>query len=1394
MINNSFCADRRDQSGVALVLVLSILVLLTAVVIAFFMNATTDLTSSKSYSDEMRVRLLADSAVNVVEGQIRAATQGGTGGNILAWASQPGMIRTYNKQGRLGTAYKLYSTDASQITTEPVDLSKEIPENWNKTPGDFVDLNSPSIVIDPDGTITDPNGTSPTKYSARFPIVDGNNLVAPANNAGQLVYDADGDGVPDVEGFSVAKPATYNSNLRIGSNNNPVPMPVRWLYALQNGQLQPRDSQTGKITGASKANPVIGRVAYWTDDDTCKLNINTASEGSLWSRPRAKNDTEVAYSLNIPAQNEFQMFSGHPAKTCLSPVFNSIWPVPDWLTRSNYGQLLPYFDLAPRLSEAQTNGSAGGTQPSDKNSGNGYGVVYDADRLYTSVDELMFNTRITNTSSGLTRVARNTAGDKLTPKLLEATRFFLTASNRAPEVTLFNTPRISLWPLQAKPTARTSKENLLAFCATIPSGSGNLYSFQRLSTVQDQVASAYSPTLDFDLSNPSGARNDQLYQYLQTMTSTAVPGLGGSFAAKYGAATNQILTEMVDLSRSGVNIGEIPAGSYKYTPEGQVMPLMPASGAAAGTKGFGRSCTITEAALDIFRVSNLTGTETTTKFGAMLLLQMFCPSPGFTSLAPHVRVEVLGLDKFTISPTYANGETGPTDTIPLGMPASASNYVEVSVGFSALGNNTEYVGMDTSCLFRGPLGNTLKTFYPPPPGLPNIVAKGYYPLVNQPGNSPGNPGNLPLNAGGFNLNPDGTKTITIKIYTWPEPETGTSGELIQTLQMEFPGSPELPLPKPEAFVTPTDLNPVGTILKNRLGTNDGQADEPDTIFGTRTLIAKNDVVRSVVVDALTASKGDLRVIAGLRNVPSKYFRPHPFYNYPNRMTSKVSPVDPSDRSVVDSNWRFAHSLRAGSNSGWGGYGWYNYSGVTFPNNFLVPGAPALAARKPVYMGSLVAGLPTFFADKTPPYGAEAFPAVPVGLDGAKLTGRDGSLYDGDWDTGQGSLEDGPYINKPDETVAGLVAPNPGGYTISGRATSIYYTRSFANGDNGKTYSPNRQISSAVMFGSLPTGIDPGASSQTAPVVKPWQTLLFCPFPSAGGNFQHPGFGVSSGSSSLPFAPPAPPYNTVPDHFLLDLFTMPIVEPYALSEPLSTQGKVNMNYQIAPFTYIKRSTALRGALKSTTMMAIPNSLDALTNYKSHTGTSHQYRYSINADDRTGTLKGFEDRFDSGDIFRSASEICSVPLVPKRFPTNGQSQQYDDSVAGDILDYTRMQSFWNKSRLTGDNVREEPYGDLYPRLTTKSNTFTVHVRVQTLKKSASTAVDTFVDPTETGSGFKDTVTAEYRGSYQIERYVDPNVKTTGSSDPTQDFPDYAKAGLNATPISNFYKFHTIGVKQF
>jgi uncharacterized protein (TIGR02600 family) len=237
--------------------------------------------------------------------------------------------------------------------------------------------------------------------------------------------------------------------------------------------------------------------------------------------------------------------------------------------------------------------------------------------------------------------------------------------------------------------------------------------------------------------------------------------------------------------------------------------------------------------------------------------------------------------------------------------------------------------------------------------------------------------------------------------------------------------------------------------------------------------------------------------------------------------------------------------------------------------------------------------------------------------------------------------------------------------------------------------------------------------------------------------------------------------------------MPIVEPYAISEPFSTAGKVNMNYQIVPFTYLTRDTAVRAVLKSTNIMAIPTS--AAITYKNTANSPPDFRYTIDPDETNGTLKGFQNRFATGDIFRSASEICDIYLVPKYLVNTTNLAPLGPT-------YDSMSSWWNSFQLTGDNVREQPYGHIYPRLTTKSNTYTVHVQAQTISKVSSTPANQFVDG-------KDQVTGEFRGAFLIERYLDPNsdslVKADGKTPTTELDPD----GMVGP-----YKFRVISTKKF
>ena len=397
---------------------------------------------------------------------------------------------------------------------------------------------------------------------------------------------------------------------------------------------------------------------------------------------------------------------------------------------------------------------------------------------------------------------------------------------------------------------------------------------------------------------------------------------------------------------------------------------------------------------------------------------------------------------------------------------------------------------------------------------------------------------------------------------------------------------------------------------------------------------------------------------------------------------------------------------------------------------------------------------------------------------ATLSGEESSQYQlyGDFDNGMGNSMDGPYINKPDEgNLHSLFQQVDNTATGLGRwdmrrdyGDFPYFVRDYIHEAVGPAlFSPNRILPSPGQFGSLSTGV----TSET-----PWQTLLFRPNVEGGIYKSHPGA------------------KDPQDHYLLDLFWMPVVEPYAISDPLSTGGKINLNYQILPYRHLSRTAALRGLFKSEDMLCVPNKWAA--DYKAGDGRGQKYHWrdaplagnlhyrslrTIILEDPT--LEQFEERFEQQKtLFRSGSELCEIHLIPQeiieriRKSSDKPINTYTPTVA-----QMKSGKYWSDHAVVGDNARERTYSNLYSRVTTKSNTFKVHYRAQVVKK-AFDGDQTKWDPD------RDTVVAEYRGSSIVERYVEPN---------DTKIPDYATRfsgpGSVAT-IDQFYKMRVLNPTRF
>ncbi len=265
-----------SRDGFILIVVLGILVLITILVVGFLVHAGSQAKSFASYRDQTSNLLLSDVAVNMVKAQVDDATGISSGASPGLWASQPGAIRTVDGSGQQKT-YKLYSsrtpTDTNTGTTLGDALVKDLPaatavasNDWANSPV-WTDLNAPALKSD---------GTS------AYPIIDvvNDNADLPAGTTGSAPF-ASGN-------FNVVSDPIVNpvGAVRSATGKYPLPMPVQWLYVLKQGQVIAPDT-TG-VAGAqvtfNKAstvptadNPIVGRVAYWTDDDTCRVNVNTAS-------------------------------------------------------------------------------------------------------------------------------------------------------------------------------------------------------------------------------------------------------------------------------------------------------------------------------------------------------------------------------------------------------------------------------------------------------------------------------------------------------------------------------------------------------------------------------------------------------------------------------------------------------------------------------------------------------------------------------------------------------------------------------------------------------------------------------------------------------------------------------------------------------------------------------------------------------------------------------------------------------------------------------------------------------------------------------------------------------------------------------------------------------------
>lgn len=1315
-MNSSPASTRR---GVALLLVLGALVLISAITIGFLTAARSDRIAATFYETGSSARSYADTAVNISIAQIAEATADPN----AAWISQPGLLRTFNSSGPIA-AYKLYSSPLMKVTgvyDPEAQTATEIPNDWLSRPDEYADLN------------------------------------LPVNASGTMIYPiSDPSAVNEVEGFAIdaGAPAQTNPN---APGYNPLPMPVSWIYVRKDGSLVSHAT-------ARTSPDIVARIAFWGDDETCKINVNTASDGVSHDSPVANTKEDHTLAINQPVAQEYQRYPGHPAATSLATAVKSLRDISDPVARSQAAAA-----LTPRIGWG---GSQGGTT-------NAWwtrmlGKV-DADRLLSGIDEMGFSRN--SSGSWMNGTDRNTAGLSVATPVLP---FFLTTESRAPELNLFNRPRITLWPfnteLLGNPALLTPEDRLIRLASEIGRNRRKLY-FQR--------EDAWDPTHDYS----AIPENQELFAYLQWLTRQAPPGNPGrtgnaTLQDKFTAlGRDQILTMMFDYLRSLVNTmnrAYEPVGGPMYSfPQNQdtahagfndITPLLINAGNGM-TKGLGSgNVALNGVILQFYNAGETVdpsdGNFIIRRVQLVAFLDWWLTVNTLSSAMPRFQVKLEG-GAFAITPNplppaapnpepvqvrRAGDTTWLTTATPIALPSGNINvYCSADAQFDASSRTDIFGGpLGLGYGLRAPAGAQASTTFVTEDGsqAKKSLDRGAtqdalrYPFLSE--------------VLEFRI-PKNSSTTSAKF----EPTVHFTGaNLVATVYPALKkgattlGSANLQSPSSANYLQRITLTvPNGDMPLPRLGpavkfvASWTASDSPKYNYDALSDYSKR-------LDYHTNLPGDLMLLCPMSNVPGNASggqenQPMDTYRGVDLAASGLSAQGDLRVAALQrdlgANWFQGNPL---FNSG------TTYHGMSYLPTYLTRygGADGFQIR-----GDLAASNSAFStAAKTSPlvpglsYVEDAGSSLRVAsrqLNGAiKANGSPGDFTNGYGLRGDGAMVKGPDLGavawESDSSPYFASRLSRSGTTDTTGGATAYQTNFM-----GLVYSPWKQMPSPVLFGTLPSRVteaNPGG----------WETLLFNPVPN-GGKSNHRGWTV------LPR-----------DHYWLDLFTMPVVEPYAMTENFATNGKINVNQQIAPFTYLRRNTGLYALLRNEKVLALPNTASGSyknSNYKIAGAANTVYRQPI---DVARTVALIQDRLKlSNDPFVSASEICEIPLIP-----TGESA-------------ATVEGFWASRQLTGDDKREAPYNAIYPRVTTRSNTYRIHFVAQTLK----------------GPAGKWKVAGQYRGQQVIERYLNGFSGTSaarlydsssqGAADTATgvgaNFPALAGNDRNGRP---FYSFRKVSHLQF
>lgn len=216
--------QRAAREGMALIMTIIILSMITIMVLGLATLVSNEVVSSGAHMDRARAQSYSQMGVNMVTGVLRENTT--DAGRV--WATYPG-------------ALILPAGDASG--GDRIRLSRMLPLHSGVPSGAGMAMDPKDPLAPANLNIQTFNDQNPPTHLITDQPTDPDNLASPV-----------------------------------------ATMPLRWVYVRQDGTLD--DSEKPSLT--DQKNPITGRFAWWTDDESTKINVNTA-----WKRNAASGGTSI---------------------------------------------------------------------------------------------------------------------------------------------------------------------------------------------------------------------------------------------------------------------------------------------------------------------------------------------------------------------------------------------------------------------------------------------------------------------------------------------------------------------------------------------------------------------------------------------------------------------------------------------------------------------------------------------------------------------------------------------------------------------------------------------------------------------------------------------------------------------------------------------------------------------------------------------------------------------------------------------------------------------------------------------------------------------------------------------------------------------------------------------